>query len=87
MILLDALNANQTHLVLSFSHLVVGVVYLPPTNESYILTVIHVYGDGHVEVGEREEEGEEEVEIVIESGDDNTTVQVCCKYIHKVDCN
>ncbi len=64
-ILLDAVDSNHTHLVISFSHLVVEGFYLPPSDEPTLLTIVH----------EREEEGEE-VEVIVEGGAENTTVQV-----------
>ncbi len=62
-ILLGAVDSDHTHLIISFSHLVVEGFYLPPSDNPVLLNIVHE-GEG------------QEVEITVEGGAENTTVQV-----------
>ena len=79
-VLLNALSANQTQLVLEYSHLAVGGVYLVPTSHTTLLTVIHIHeGEDMLEVEVVEEGGGDDgadVEVMVEGGTENSTVQV-----------
>lgn len=82
-ILLGALDANHTSLVLQFSHLAVGGAYLPPTSHAQLLVVVHGDGGG-VEIGDGGGGGDDEgdVEVEVEGGSGDTSVQVCRQHPH-----
>ena len=73
--LLSFLSANNTRLVLTFSHLALGGVYLTGTNHTHIVAVIATGddGDGRLVIGE--EGGGGDVEVVID-GDLEGPIQV-----------
>ncbi|CAI8004421.1 TLR4 interactor with leucine rich repeats [Geodia barretti] len=73
--LLSFLSANDTRLVLTFSHLALGGVYLTGTNHTHIVAVIATGddGDGRLVIGE--EGGGGDVEVVID-GDLEGPIQV-----------
>ena len=80
--LLSALSINQSNLVLMFSHLAVGGVYISGTNHTHILAVI----DSEIVIGEGEGGGgggDVEVEI---DGELEGPVQVTIRFVCYISC-
>lgn len=75
-ILLDALNANHTQLVLTFSGLAVGGAYIPDTNSAHIIATIHLNGGEGVGVMIGEGGGGGDVEVDVKGAPEEGTVQV-----------
>ena len=70
-LLLDALNINQSVLILSFTHLAVGGVYLPATSSTHLIASIRVLTNGNVVISVGGSDGD----IVVDATG-NSTVQV-----------
>ena len=79
--LLSFLSVNNTHLVLTFSHLALGGVYLPQSNHTHIVAVITMGGggDGGLVIGG--EGGGGDVEVVLD-GDLEGPLQVSTPLHH-----
>lgn len=75
-ILLDALNANHTQLVLTFSGLAVGGAYIPDTNSAHIIATIRLNGGEGVGVMIGEGGGGGDVEVDVKGAPEEETLQV-----------
>ena len=73
---MDALSANDTQLVLAFSGLAVGGVYIPDTNHTHTLATIHLNGGRvGVVIGEGGGDGGD-VEVDVDGAPKGDIIQV-----------
>ena len=77
-LLLEAVSADKTDIVLQFSNLAVGGAYLPPTSDGRVLAVIHQSDENELETvevgGANNDDGD--ILVDIEGGVANSSVQV-----------